>query len=95
MKLHRGSFDRIIKDRKTGKRLRDRVTGWLGCTDDGRVSYGLYYSTRMWHIYELTTGLDCGVAGTKADAVATCEKIADDVKKALEKLPASMKGLNK
>lgn len=94
MKLHKGSFDRIMADR-SGKRMKARVSGWVGCTDDGSVAYGLHYAHKFWTIVELSTGLRVELAGTKADAIVLCEKLKDKVLETLKRLPEEQKGLNK
>ena len=109
MKLHKGDFivrKRVIptdsnfnawyKGRSGEVRYEEeRMHGYVGCTDDGRVSYGLVRVGRVWHVFELTTGFRVCVAVTKDEAVRMCEDHKDNVIKALTKIKEEYRRLNR
>ena len=109
MKLHKGDF--IVRKRAaegeknfsacyvghTGKARYDeeRLHGYVGCTDDGLVSYGLVWVGRVWHIFELTTGFRVGMAAKKDDAVQKCETLKDRVIEVLKTIKEEYRRLNR
>lgn len=109
MKLHKGDFiirKRVAEGQKnfsacyvghTGKVRyeEERLHGYVGCTDDGRVSYGLVRAGTVWHIFELTTGFRVGTAPKKDDAVRECEELKDRVIKALTTIKEEYRRLNR
>lgn len=109
MKLHKGDFivrKRVIqtdgnfsawyKGRAGEVRYEEeRMHGYVGCTDDGQVSYGLTRIGTVWHIFELTTGFRLSTAPKKDDAVQKCEELKDNVIKALTKIKEEYRRLNK
>ena len=109
MKLHKGDFivrKRVAEGEKnfsacyvghTGKVRyeEERLHGHVGCTDDGRVSYGMTRAGRVWHVFELTTGFRVCVAVTKDEAVRMCETHKDNVIKALTAIKEEYRRLNR
>lgn len=97
MKLHKGDF--IVRKRAhQGESVRyqeEHVHGYVGCTDDGRVGYGLTRVGTVWNIFELSTGMKVDTAVKKDDAVRKCEELKDKVIIALKNIKPEYRRLNR